>query len=372
LQRLQHIDVSKISDFDEMLRAMENTAFQGANLGKAAEVMFQMAIDPDAFVVLTVSGAMTPAQQMLVITEMIDRGLVHAVVSTGALMTHGFVASAGMRHYRYDPKMTDVALYHSGYNRIYDVLEPEKNLDDVEEIMHEVLSAIPEGTVLSSRAIMHLLGKWLYKNVDGRGILKSAFEKDVAVYVPAFTDSELGLNVAVYNRKQVVLGKPPLDFNPFFDLEHFLEMFNQQKKLGIITVGGGVPRNWAQQAPPYLELIQRRMPKGKTPRHLTPKQYTYALRISTDLPNFGGLSGCTYEEGKSWGKFASNAMYAEVVSDATLVWPILVKAVIQRLEKKNQKIRKSFNLSKQLEKVANYTKRYQLERYGHKLISYAM
>jgi len=112
---------------DALVRGMAATAFGGRNLGEAADVFEAMVRDRDCFRVLTISGAMTIAKQGLVVCEMIDRGWVHAIVATGALMTHGFVEAAGMTHYKHRPSMNDEELFAKGYNRVYDTLELEQN-----------------------------------------------------------------------------------------------------------------------------------------------------------------------------------------------------------------------------------------------------
>ncbi len=108
-------------------------------MGRGAEVLEAMARDKDCFVVMTLAGAMTVAKQGLVVTDLIDAGVVNAVISTGALMAHGLVEAAGRSHFRYDPRMDDQELYDAGYNRVYDTLEPETNLDFVETIVARIL-----------------------------------------------------------------------------------------------------------------------------------------------------------------------------------------------------------------------------------------
>ena len=360
LTPLEPLDLSKINDFDDMLRAQSLTAFGGRTVGEAPDTLFKMVTDKDAFVILTSSGAMTPAKMGLLFCEMIDRGYVHAVVSTGALMTHGFVESSGRAHFKHDVKMSDSELYEKGYNRIYDTIELEKNLDDIEGIVDEVLDGLNINTILSSRILTRALGEWLTKNVKGKGVLKSAYAKNIPVYIPAFTDSELGLDVYLYVLRSVIEGKKPFRFNPLLDLQHYAELINQQKKLAIITIGGGVPRNWAQQVAPLLELIQSRMPQGKAPEHIHGIQFSYGLRICPEPVNWGGLSGCPYSEGVSWGKMDPQGTFTEVLQDATVVWPWILKATIQRLEKNGIKAEKNFNTQKQLNRVNNLMKKYKL------------
>lgn len=332
LQPLEALDLGKIKNFDDLAKAMSKTAFGGRLVGEAADVLYEMATDKDCFVVGTFSGAMTVAKMGLLICDMIDKGMLNAIVSTGALMTHGFVESVGMRHFKYNPKMDDVELYDKGYDRVYDTLELEKNLDDTEVMVNKILDGINKDEVLYSQKITHLLGEHLSKNVKGRSILKSAYDKEVPVYIPAFTDSELGLDLGIYMRRQKIKGEKPIQFNPFLDLEHYTEQIKNAKKVGIFTIGGGVPRNWAQQVGPYLDIIDKRIGHGGGF-----KRFHYGVRICPEPVYFGGLSGCTYSEGVSWGKFVpeeEGGRFAEVLSDATIAWPIILKAVIERMEKK--------------------------------------
>src|ERR1039458_7380452 len=111
---LEPLDLSKIKSVDDLVRAMGKTAFTGRQVGEGAEVLEAMARDKECFVVMTLAGAMTVAKQGLIIADLIDHGIVNAVVSTGALMAHGLVEAAGRSHFRYDPKMNDVELYEAG------------------------------------------------------------------------------------------------------------------------------------------------------------------------------------------------------------------------------------------------------------------
>src|SRR6201985_1827401 len=136
---LEPLDLSKVRSIDDLVRAMSNTAFTGRQIGEAADVLEAMARDKECFVVMTLARAMTVAKQGLIIADLIDRGIVNAIVSTGALMAHGLVEATGRSHYRYNPDIPDTELYEQGYNRVYDTLEPEQNLDDVERVMADVL-----------------------------------------------------------------------------------------------------------------------------------------------------------------------------------------------------------------------------------------
>ena len=343
LQPLESLSLADVNTFGELVRAMSKTAFGGRQLGEAADVLTTMVRDDSCKVVMTLSGAMTVAKQGRVICDMIDRGLVQAIVSTGALIAHGLTESMGLAHYRHDPSQDDVTLFQKGYNRIYDTLEMEGNLNDVEAMVRSVLNDVePTGGVWSSSMLCRELGRKLEQLDQGPGILRSAFNKEVPVYIPAFTDSEVGLDVATWAMKSSlgecdpstlshaeVLKAVPA-FNPFLDLLEYARLAATADCLGIFTIGGGVPRNWAQQVAPFIDITNDRVGTD----FITPR-FRYGVRICPEPVHWGGLSGCTYSEGVSWGKFvpaSEGGRFAEVYADATIVWPLLMKAVFEELD----------------------------------------
>lgn len=345
---LSAINLDQIDSFTELLSAMSQTAFSGRQLGEAFQIMLEMIADPECQVVLTLSGAMTVAKQGKIICDMIERGIVSAIVSTGALIAHGLTESIGLTHYRYDHSRSDEELYQQGYNRIHDTLEMEANLNDVERVVAEVLDTeAPAEGVWSSARLCRAVGKRLSAANEGPGILRSAFEKQVPVFIPAFTDSEIGLDFAIWAmRSQLepaaaaspvdeIRGNELLDcvppFNPFLDLQEYARFIIAAKTIGILTIGGGVPRNWAQQVGPYMDVSNVRLgTRFDVPR------FQYGVRICPEPVHWGGLSGCTYSEGVSWGKFVSAAeggRFAEVYADATVALPLLMKAVFEQCDR---------------------------------------
>jgi deoxyhypusine synthase len=329
---LESLDLSKVNNFSDLTTALRKVSFGGRKLGEAEEVLYRMVTDPDSFVVGTFSGAMTAAKMGLLICDMIEQKMIQAVVSTGALVTHGLIEAVGLTHFKCSPeKANDQEFFDLGLNRIYDTLEMEQNLDDLENILKLVFKGFNPAKEISSFELCQKVGKYLAENTKGRGILKSAFLHKVPVYIPAFPDSEFGLDFALFNRVQKRKRRKKIIHDPFLDLEHFTKLILKQKKLGIFTIGGGVPRNWAQQVGPYTDLINKR-----TKDKVKGVQYHYGVRICPEPAEWGGLSGATYEEGISWGKFvppAKGGMQAEVLCDATIAWPIILKAVLERLQK---------------------------------------
>ena len=324
------LDLSRCRTIDDLVRAMGNTAFTGRQIGDAADVLEAMARDKNCFVVMTLSGALTVGKMGLIFCDLIESGVVNAIVSTGALMAHGLVEATGHSHFRYDARMDDKALFEAGYNRVYDSLEPEVNLDHVEEVMQRLLRGWDANEVVCSWKVHRRIGEFLHEHCpDRRGILKSAYAHDVPVFVPAFSDSELGIDFALHKIARLRENRPVLRFDPFEDFEKFANTMLATKRMGIFTVGGGVPRNWSQQFGVYAELLARRGYKK-----LPLKRYNYGLRICPEPVSWGGLSGSTYTEAVSWGKFVppeEGGRFAEVFDDATVALPLIVGAVLERL-----------------------------------------
>jgi deoxyhypusine synthase len=295
-----------------------------AQVARGAKALETMAGDKNCLRFLTISGAMTVGKMDLIICDMIESGLIHAISSTGALMAHGLVSSIGLKHYKYDPKYDDTELARRKLNRVTDTLEPETNLDTVEEVIGKVVETIDGTQPLSPTILNRLIGRYLAENYpNDRGILKSAYLRGVPVFVPAFVDSELGNDIYIHNMKRERRGKKPILMDLERDSKELLRLVTKAQRFGIFTIGGGVPRNNVQNVAPLIEIINERL-NSKLPA----RRFTYGIRICPDRPYFGHLSGCTYSENESWRKAVKNGVYAEIQADATQVWPFLVKYVM--------------------------------------------
>lgn len=295
-----------------------------AQVAKGADALNTMACDKQCLRFLTISGAMTVGKMDLVICDMIESGLTHAISSTGALMAHGLVSSIGLKHYKYNPAYNDTELARRKLNRVTDTLEPETNLDTVEEVIGKVINQLNGSRPISPTILNKLIGKYLAENYPNeRGILKSAYLFGVPVFVPAFVDSELGNDLYIHNIKRKRRGKKSILVDLESDSKELVKLVTATKRFGIFTIGGGVPRNNVQNVAPLIEIVNERMGTN-----LPPRRFTYGIRICPDRPHFGHLSGCTYSENESWRKAAKNGVYAEIQADATQVWPFLVKYVL--------------------------------------------
>jgi len=292
-----------------------------------AQTFKMMVEDKDCFVFLTLSGAMTIAKMGLVIIDMVDLGMVHCVASTGALMAHGFVESIGLKHYKHDPRLDDKFLTDNFLNRVTDTLEPEDNLNHIQAVLDTIFAEIDPKEPLSPSILHRKMGKYLAdKFPNDRGILKSCYEKNVPVVVPAFVDSEIGNDLCAHNYRREREGKPRFTLDMELDTRMLIDVAIKAEKTGIFSIGGGVPRNYIQNLAPQIELLNYRVGMN-----LKMNRFKYGCKICPDQMYLGHLSGCTYSEGMTWRKMDASGRFSSIQNDATQVWPFIVKYVMETM-----------------------------------------
>lgn len=320
LAPLSPIDIENSADLAQLLDSMTSGSFGARQVGRAWTVLKDIVEDRDCSVVMTVSGAMTVAKLGSIFGALISRGIVSAIVTTGAVVTHSFVEEMGMQHYQVPDSISDTQLAELKLNRVYDSIEPEKNLEALDQHVRQALGKLAISRPLGSFELVRHLSTELLHNRNS-GFLTSALRQGADVYVPALTDSELGLSIFRFNQRRIDAG--PL-YDPFVDLSHYAEWLHSRRSLAFLTLGGGVPRNWAQQMLPFLRSCEKQGQHSNLPR------VKAAIRICPDEPSLGHLSGSTYSEGMTWNKFTceDKTDFVEIPCDATIVFPLLAKALV--------------------------------------------
>lgn len=297
-----------------------------AEVASGGETLLAMCEDKRCTKFLTLSGAMTVAKMQLLVCDMIDQGMVDYIASTGALMAHGLIEGIGDAHYKYDPKHSDALLASQGINRVTDTLEPEENFDHLDEVMNAVLERFSGRRQISPSILHRAIGGHLREHFPAcRGILRSAYDKKVPVCVPAFHDSEIGNDVFVHNKLRRAAERPEIIMNMELDTQVLITMSQRSNRMGIFSIGGGVPRNNTQNVAPLIEIARNRGAAKWSMR-----KFRYGCRIDPTPLWYGNLSGCTYSEGGSWRKMdLERGKFAEVHADATIVWPFILKYVME-------------------------------------------
>lgn len=308
----------EVKNVEDLLKSLKYCGFQGRRLGIALDILEQMVTNKDCTTVLTLSGAMVPAGMGEIICTLIELELIDVLVSTGANIIHDLVdvfSEGG--HFLGSSEVDDDDLFNNRINRIYDLFLPEENYTEAERnilrIIHELYNEKEIHTTPS-----HFL-KDLGSKVNKRCIVSVAAQKKIPIFIPAFSDSELALNLIKYSVREGY----NFQFDILKDVELFADIIKNSKLCGTFIIGGGVPRNWSQQVFPLLDQIGAIEEMG----------YNYSVRIHTATEYDGGLSGCTVSESKTWGKYALESKHVSVWCDATIALPILVVGILQRMGK---------------------------------------
>jgi deoxyhypusine synthase len=269
--------------------------------------------DPDCIIFMGLSGAMIPGGMRRVIQEMIEMKLVDVIVSTGANIFHDIFESFGYRHYVGSEEGDDDALRRLRIVRVYDALMDDHEINQVIRLLSKVPEKLEE-RVVSSRLYLEVLGSTLK---DEGSILKTASRYGVPVFIPALSDSSIGIGLTFLHLQKKVLSERLL-IDQIRDSFEIAQLKKMASVTGAIYIGGGVPKNYIQQLGPVSELLFKKE-----------SGHQYAFQVTTDDPKWGGLSGCTFEEAKSWGKIERGSNYAAVYMDATVALPLLVGAILQ-------------------------------------------
>lgn len=290
---------------DGLVRAIAGAgAYNGGSLARAVDIYEAMLRDEKATKFFGLAGAMVPAGMGGIVSDLIEQGHIDILVSTGANLTHDTIEAIGCHHYHGTAVCNDVELRHEEINRIYDIFLPDEAFIHFEEFMQECLSDIPDRTTLSISELLRHIGSHL-----DTGILASAAKNDIPVFCPAVQDSMLGLQFWFYNQAHHIT------VDAFGDMKTIIDRCYAAEHAGAFLVGGGVPKNF---------IFQSKM--------ITPDGFTYAVQLTGDRPDLGGLSGATLAEAQSWGKINEDAAAVTVYGDATITLPVIVAAVLERLK----------------------------------------
>ncbi len=319
---VKHIKIDGKLTVDQLIQQFKNSGSFGAGrLAEACDVYEQMVRQQDCTIFLSLAGAMVPAGMRSMIADLIRQGLVDVVVSTGANMVHDAIEAVGGHHYKGTSLADDAKLYKQNIYRIYDIFVSEEDFLRLDHKLVEIYNelAADKTTTLSSTRFAYELGKHLE---DKESILHAAYESKVPIFLPAVRDSEFAYAYWLHASQRKF--QDTLLVDAFKDVPEIMHICKNSDKNGMIVIGGGVPRNTVQSA-----ALAMRNPMD------------YAIVITMDRAETGGLSGSTLEETVSWGKVKEKAGKVMVFADAMIVFPMMVASVKERVGKEFKRQRKS-------------------------------
>lgn len=312
----------------ELIDLFGKTGYNARRLAEAAEIMIKM-IESDATICLTIAGAMTPIGFGKIISTMIENGFIDWIVTTGANAYHDlhFAYDLPVRQGHFD--VDDDILFSKQIVRIYDVYIKENGTLQAQDLIiqkdiQDIYQKNKNIEIGSTSDLSYFIGKAASEKskYSEKSFMVSAFKSDVPVYIPALSDSSIGLNMLplILNEK--------ISINVIQDIAESAAILWKSDKSGGIELGGGVPKNFFQQTGPALYQILKIKEGG----------HDFIVQLTDARPDTGGLSGATLQEGKSWGKIkTSHRGNVVVYGDSSVYFPILCAHVLTKCKPRNKK-----------------------------------
>ena len=309
---VEHVDI-KSFDARPIVEAMGKMSFTSRDLARATDLYNQMLSDPDCSVILVIAGSTSAGGCMDLYAELVRSNMVDAIVATGAtIVDMDFFEGLGHKHYQALEIPDDDTLRSLYIDRIYDTYIDETQLQDCDHTIGAIANSL-EPKPYSSRAFIKEMGKWLVENgKKDNSLVKLAYEHDVPIFCPAFVDSSAGFGLVKHQVDRMKDGKPYMVLDAIADFRELTDIKIKAGTTGLLMIGGGVPKNFAQDTVVCAEILG----------HHDVEVHKYAVQITVADVRDGACSSSTLQEAASWGK-VSTAMEQMVFAEATSVLPLL-------------------------------------------------
>ena len=316
---VEHIDI-KSFDARPIVDAMKKMSFTSRDLGRAAEIYNQMLADPDCSIILVIAGSTSAGGCMDLYTDLVKHNMVDAIVATGAaIVDMDFFEALGHKHYQALEIPDDDTLRSLYIDRIYDTYIDEESLQETDHTIGDIADSL-EPKPYSSRAFIREMGRWLQTHgKKEHSLVKLAFEHDVPIFCPAFTDSSAGFGLVKHQVDRIKAGKPYLTMDSIADFRELTDIKIKAGTTGLLMIGGGVPKNFTQDTVVCAEILG----------HEVVEVHKYAIQITVADVRDGACSSSTLQEAASWGK-VSTALEQMVFAEATSVLPLLASDAFHR------------------------------------------
>jgi deoxyhypusine synthase len=344
---VEHVDVTKLQGIVPLVEAMGSMAYSARDLNRAADIYDRMLRDRECGVILCLAGSLISAGLKKIFVDMIRNNMVDAIVSTGANMVdQDFFEALGFKHYIADEQlksgMYDGELRDAAIDRIYDTLISEDELRVCDETTQKIFDSIEPGAY-SSRYFLHEFGRWLDENGGPKApdsIIYESYKRQVPIFVPAFSDCSAGFGIVAHQHARTESGEPYVAIDSGRDFLELTQLKIKNPTTGLFMIGGGVPKNFAQDIVVAAEVLGNDAPMHK-----------YAVQITVADVRDGALSSSTLKEASSWGKV--DTVYEQMVySEATLALPLIVGYAYHKAGWKARKGKKWNSLLEQLTPAA--------------------
>lgn len=309
---VEHVDITSF-DARPIIDSMRRMSFSSRDAARASDI-FNMAIEDEACSPwLVLAGSTSAGGCMHVYRDMVKFGMIDAVVATGAsIVDMDFFEALGFKHYQADSTVDDRELRAMYIDRIYDTYIDEEELQTTDHTIYELCNRL-EPRPYSSREFIWEMGKWLAAgNARKPGsLVQTAYELGVPIFCPAFVDSSAGFGLVKHQKERMKAGQPYLTIDTVADFRELTDVKIAAGTTGLFMVGGGVPKNFAQDTVVCAEILG-----------IEADMHKYAVQITVADVRDGACSSSTLKEACSWGKV--DVTWEQMVfAEATTVVPLI-------------------------------------------------
>lgn len=312
---IEHVDITKF-DPRPLVQQMSAMAFQARNLNRATEIYSMMVKEKECGIILCLAGSLISAGLKKVVVDMLRANMVDAIVSTGAnIVDQDFFEGLGFKHYIGTPFVNDAELRDLAIDRIYDTYIDEDELRICDDTIAQLCDEL-KPRAYSSREFIREMGRHLSKHGKCEdSIVLEAFKRDVPIFCPAFSDCSAGFGFVMHQAKKQKAGEKFMTLDSAADFLELTKIKLHCKETGLFMIGGGVPKNFAQDIVVAAECLGFEVTMHK-----------YAVQLTVADERDGALSGSTLKEASSWGKV--DLAYEQMVfGEATVTMPLIVGSV---------------------------------------------
>ena len=323
---VQHIDITSF-DSQKIIASMEKMSFVSRETANAAKIYNQMIKDKDCTIFLTLAGSTSAAGCMRIYRDMVKYNMVDAIVATGAsIIDMDFFEALGFKHYQGSQFQDDTELRKNYIDRIYDTYIDEDELQICDKKICEIADGLDPRNY-TSREFIHEMGKYLKKNsIKKDSLIETAFDHNVPIFCPAFTDSSAGFGLVIHQEKNP---KKHITIDSIREFRELTEIKIKSKSSGLFMIGGGMPKNFIQDTVICAELLGKEV-----------EMHKYAVQITVADSRDGACSSSTLKEASSWGK-VDVTKEQMVFAEATSVLPLIASDAYHKGAWKNRD-RKNF------------------------------
>lgn len=316
-KEVKHIDITSF-DARPIIDSMRDMSFTSRDLARATDIYNMMLADPKCSIILTIAGSTSAGGCMKLYADLIRFGMVDAIVATGAsIVDMDFFEALGFKHYQGSKDIDDNYLRDNYIDRIYDTYIDEEQLQNCDHTIGAIADSL-EPRPYSSREFIFEMGKWLASGNAKKkdSLIQLAYENNVPIFCPAFTDSSAGFGLVVHQVKNP--GKC-MSIDSIADFRELTDIKIKAGTTGLLMIGGGVPKNFAQDTVVCAEILG----------HENVEMHKYAVQITVADVRDGACSSSTLKEAASWGK-VETVHEQMVFAEATSVLPLLASDAYHR------------------------------------------